>query len=53
MYSAVIDWHPNVYTGANESYTYIPIHTISTYHRGGFLMRKSLMACENSTYDPH
>ena len=32
MYSAVIDWYPNVYTGANESYTYIPIHTFSTYH---------------------
>jgi hypothetical protein len=29
MYSAVIDWYPNVYTGANESYTYIPIHTFS------------------------
>jgi hypothetical protein len=29
MYSAVIDWYPNVYTGANESYTYIPTHTFS------------------------
>ena len=31
MYSAVIDWYPNVYTGANESYTYIPIHTYIQY----------------------
>ena len=31
MYSAVIDWYPNVYTGANESYTYIPKHTYIQY----------------------